>query len=748
MTSPGASPAPSHPERHYGLWGATGIGVGAIVGGGILALTGVAFSATGPSAMLAFFLNGILAFLTAASFAEVSTHFPQSGGPYVFAKKVLSIEAAFMVGWIVWFASVAAGALYAIGFASFAVIAARPVIESALGHAPADTFYRWLSLALAIGATLWYTLTLMRGTRGGAQWGNIGKVTVFCILIAGGVVYALWHGVTAYTSQLTPFMPSGVNGLIRAMGYTFIALQGFDLIVAVAGEVEAPQKRVPQAMFLSLGIALAIYIPLLAIMATVGVPAGATLADLAAESPDAMVAIGAQQYLGPVGYWLVVLAGIFAMLTALDANVLAASRMARAMALDRSLPHAFSRVSKKRGTPIAALLLTATLVVVVVSVVPSVEAAGAAASLIFLVSFGLVHWICILLRQRAIPKPGCFRTPLYPLVPALGGLGCFALAVFQGIAVPSAGAVAAVWLGVGVILFLILFARSARIVDAASSAADPEIVRLRGRSPLILVPIANPANAGGLVMMAHALTPPRAGRVLLLNVISVEDAPAGNAAEHALRDIHSVLRNALRVSMEHGIYPETLVCVAPDPWAEIARVARTHRCEGLLLGLGTLEGHAAQSQIGHLLATVDSSVVILRAQPGWNPGEAHRILVPLGGRGGHETLLARLLGSLRRTADRQVTFLRVMPEKTKDSEVRTAERMLRSTAHHLGESSAAIVVERSANALDCIVGYGENNDLVILGVERTSRQQKVFGNFAAAVAGGTACPLLVISRRS
>jgi basic amino acid/polyamine antiporter, APA family len=110
-------------DRHIGLLGATGIGVGAIVGGGILALAGTAFAATGPSAILAFALNGVIAVLTALSFAEVASKFPQSGGTYAFAKKVLSVEAAFTVGWVVWFASIVAAVLYALGFGQFAAVA-------------------------------------------------------------------------------------------------------------------------------------------------------------------------------------------------------------------------------------------------------------------------------------------------------------------------------------------------------------------------------------------------------------------------------------------------------------------------------------------------------------------------------------------------------------------------------------------------------------------------------------------------
>ncbi len=120
--------------RHIGLLGATGVGVGAIVGGGILALAGVAFATTGPSALLAFGLNGIIALLTALSFAEMASKFPESGGTYTFSKKVLSVEAAFAVGWVVWFASIVAAALYAVGFAYFGAIMATDLLRAVGGR--------------------------------------------------------------------------------------------------------------------------------------------------------------------------------------------------------------------------------------------------------------------------------------------------------------------------------------------------------------------------------------------------------------------------------------------------------------------------------------------------------------------------------------------------------------------------------------------------------------------------------------
>ena len=71
--------------------------------------------------MLAFAANGLIALLTAFTFAELSTAFPESGGAYTYAKKVLSVRVAFAVGWVLWFAYIVAGVLYALGFAEYGV---------------------------------------------------------------------------------------------------------------------------------------------------------------------------------------------------------------------------------------------------------------------------------------------------------------------------------------------------------------------------------------------------------------------------------------------------------------------------------------------------------------------------------------------------------------------------------------------------------------------------------------------------
>lgn len=149
---------PGHAQRSIGLFDATSIGVGAIVGGGILALAGTAFAATGPGAVLAFLLNGLIALTTALSFTELATAFPQSGGTYLFAKRVVSVGAAFNVGWVVWCASIVAAALYALGFAAFALDGCGALWSEPPAWLGSPTTYA----AVALGSTLFCTAFLVR----------------------------------------------------------------------------------------------------------------------------------------------------------------------------------------------------------------------------------------------------------------------------------------------------------------------------------------------------------------------------------------------------------------------------------------------------------------------------------------------------------------------------------------------------------------------------------------------------------
>lgn len=732
-------------ERSIGLLGATGIGIGAIVGGGVLALAGVAFSATGPGAIVAFALNGFIALLTALSFAEMSSAFPESGGTYTFAKKVLSVQAAFMVGWVVWFASVAASVLYAIGFGSYAVAGLGRLCQTAFGTVPGWLTGRGIVIELAVAATALYSLSLTRKAAAGGQWATFGKIVVFAIIIGGGIRAFADEPAGIAVEKMSPFFPFGGLGLIHAMGFTFIALQGFDLIAAVAGEVRDPGRTIPRAMLLSLLAALAVYLPFLFVITTVGVDTGQSITAMGAKNPGTVVAVAVENFMGPAGFWLVVLAAILSMLSALYANLFAASRIALAMARDRTLPSQLGRIHKKRQTPTTAVLASFGAVVLVLFLMSDVAAAGAAASLIFLVSFALANGTSILARRRGGGGTKTFRTPWFPAVPVAGACTSLVLAIFQGIMVPTAGVLVALWLCLGGLVYVGLLARRARVFDASVQAQDPYLVQLRGRSPLVLVPIANPANAKVMVAVANALAPAQVGRVLLLSVVTQPDDWEPGRSLRSLVAAQDVLRESLTVSLSSGLVPEMLTTIGSDAWTEIIRVAQTHRCESLLIGMSDLSGHASAS-LEVLMGGVRCDVVVLRAARDWQLEKVRRVLVPVAGRGGHDVLRARLLGSLCRTGSREIVLMRVLPVGVTAAVERSVERELEEIAQDEVPGPAVTKIVKSRDVVAEITRRAMECDLVILGLQPSGRRGKLFGDLTLQIARSTDCGIIMIGR--
>ncbi len=730
-------------NRHIGFWGATGIGVGAMIGGGILALAGVAFSVSGPSAIFAFLLNGFIAFITVFSFSEMAAAHPQNGGIYTFSKKALSVQAAFGVGWVVWFASIVATVLYALGFGSFVLIALQqmlPVIKES-GFSP-----RFITASLALMALLFFTWRLSTVGGGSGMLANIGKLIVFAIIIAAGLAMTVKIPLSELTSSFQPFFTGGVTGVLAAMGYTFITVQGFGLITNVGGEIKNPAKNIPRAMMATVFIGLAVYIPILFVVATVGVPAGETVTSMSAQNPDAAVAVAVQQFMGPFGFWLVIVAGVFSMLTGLEANIFAASRVAKVMAQDRTLNYQLSHVDKKTGLPTTAIYVTAVLVGLVIILLPDVAAAGAASGLIFLVTYALAHAISMLMRNRNFESTKHFRTPLYPFIPIFGMVACFGLAAFQAFVEPAAGLISLFWLIFGGAIFILFFIKNARIMDASEEALNPELVKLRGLNPLVLVPIVNPENAESKIFLANSMAPPRYGRVLLLSIVLQEQENI--KFDKALENNQKAMSKAIKTSVSSGLRPDTLITIAEEPWAEMARVAKFHSCKSILIGLSNITELQTQKDIDRLVNAVECDVVIFR-QPfsGWKISDVKKILVPVAGFSEHDLLRARLLASLWRENQPMVSFVQILPTNTPTDVVSKSHKKLHSFASQIipGEKRSRIYLDDNPKQL--LISLSNKSDLVILGLTAPGPNRPVLGNLPIALATDTSCGLIFINRK-
>jgi amino acid transporter len=428
---------------------ATLIGLGATVGGGILALGGHAFAQVGPATLAVFTVNGVIALLTAGSFAELATRFPVSGGAYAYARRVVSVRAAFAVGWVLWFAYIVAGVLYALGFGVFTAALAREGV--ALTGVVPPTWLASAALAPGLGfvAIAGYAFQLSRTGAAGGQGATWGKLVVFGLLILIGVAQIPRLGAAHLVHSLEGVGTAPPAAFIATLGLTFIALQGFDAIATVAGKVRDPSRALPRAMLGTVALALVVYLPFLAVTLIAGVEPGGRIQDLAGGAPDTVMADAARRYAGTAGWWLVALAAVMAMASALRANLLAASHVVRSMAGDRTLPRVLGAVHPERGTPTMALQATALAMVCILAIVPDLASAGAAASLIFLLTFALVNGMAILARWRLPASTAIFTMALYPFPHVFAGVLCSVLLVSQLLTKPEAAAVTALWLALG-----------------------------------------------------------------------------------------------------------------------------------------------------------------------------------------------------------------------------------------------------------------------------------------------------------
>jgi nucleotide-binding universal stress UspA family protein len=124
----------------------------------------------------------------------------------------------------------------------------------------------------------------------------------------------------------------------------------------------------------------------------------------------------------------------------------------------------------------------------------------------------------------------------------------------------------------------------------------------------------------------------------------------------------------------------------------------------------------------------------------------NKILVPIGGRGDHDEVRARLLGSLYRTSAREITFIRVLPEKASQVEFDRALKALDKLANDEVPGVPKVKIALNNNVIKEITKNAAESDLVILGLQRLARRRKKFGKLALQIARETSCPLIMISR--
>jgi APA family basic amino acid/polyamine antiporter len=413
---------PEHQRLHQSLsWPhLIALGVGAIVGTGILTLTGVGAAKAGPAVVLSFAIAGIICAFAALAYAEMATMYPASGSAYTYSYIVFGELIAWIVGWslileyslvvsavAVGWSGYAAGFMASIGAAIPTDLAQGPELGGILN------FPAIFIIAVVAGLLLY-------GTRESA---NINAILVAVKLAALALFIAV--ALPAFNpDNFTPFMPYGFPrsgpsgsevGVMAAAAIIFFAFYGFDAIATAAEETKNPDRD------LGIGIVGSMLLCVIIYMAVAAVAIGALVYTRYADSPEPLALI-----LREIGQgWAARILGISAVI-ALPTVILAffygQSRIFFTMARDGLLPVNLARVSS-RGTPVRITIFTAIVVAIIAGLFPLADIA-ALANAGTLTAFIAVAAAMLAMRKRAPNMDRKFTTPL-PWVVGIGAiLGC------------------------------------------------------------------------------------------------------------------------------------------------------------------------------------------------------------------------------------------------------------------------------------------------------------------------------------
>jgi APA family basic amino acid/polyamine antiporter len=400
-----------------GLFDATAISVGAIIGAGIFVVTGIAAGYAGSALIVSMLVAAIISLLTALSFAELTAWQPKEGSIYEYTYQLISPFAGFLTGWMWILSNTFAGAAVSLGFANY-LTALIPIL-------PAN----WIAAILCVA----FTMLNFFGIRQSALINNFlvaAKLLILAFFIILGLAYI-------NPSNFTPFAPFQV-GVFYGACYIFFAYGGFARVAVIAEEVKDAKRNVPKAILLSLAISTIVYI-LVGVVA-VGLIGSSKLSD--PSSPALTHAISATG--NATAVYVVSAGGLLATTSVLLTSILGVSRMAYAMARRKDIPQTLSKLHPRYNTPYYSIWIIGALMTLLALFIDLTKVVAISTfALLFYYTLANASAIRLKAQKRLYPR----------FVPVLGAITCLALLIFILFASPQAWIIGAAGLATGMICY-------------------------------------------------------------------------------------------------------------------------------------------------------------------------------------------------------------------------------------------------------------------------------------------------------
>lgn len=366
----------SGPGKRIGYWSVVSIGVGGMVGGGIFAVLGLSVQMTHGAAPEAFMTAGLVALVTAYSYAHLSVRFPSQGGTVTFLDQAFgSGLLSGMANILLWISYIVMLSLYAFAFGSYAAAMVPEAVRPMWKHL-------FISAAVITVTGLNFLTVELIGIA--EEWIVAIKIAILLVFIAAGA-WSIDAARLAAGSWPTP------DSILSGAMIIFLAYEGFELIANTAEDVRAPGRTLPRAYYSAVGFVILLYILVAA------VTVGNLPVDRIVAAKDYALAEAARPFLGSFGYLLITLAALLSTLSAINASLYGAARLSYNIAKDGELPATLERRVWNR--PVEGLLITTTATLLVANLfdLSSISTMGSAG---FLLIFACVNAANIVLAEQ------------------------------------------------------------------------------------------------------------------------------------------------------------------------------------------------------------------------------------------------------------------------------------------------------------------------------------------------------------
>ncbi len=222
------------------LAAAIAFAVGNMVGAGVFVLSGLVVGVAGPSAILSYLFCGIIVAFSGISYAALASIFPEDGGGYLFARRMLGSFPGFIAGWAMYISLTIATAFVLLGFGIYFNLLLGTSIDPRL---------------FALGGIVLLAALNLRGLSEAGKI-EIGLVASKIAILVGLIAVGIFH---ITQSDFVPFFASGTGGMIKGMTMVFFAYIGFQVVALMGGEVKESSRNVPLATLISIVIVAFIY---------------------------------------------------------------------------------------------------------------------------------------------------------------------------------------------------------------------------------------------------------------------------------------------------------------------------------------------------------------------------------------------------------------------------------------------------------------------------------------------------------